>query len=149
MPRGRAGCLTDAFASCGSPRSSCHTGDLTSREFLVELEGLGPVAAVRGNMDEPRLRSTSCPSVSRSRRKGSALASSTTEAPERVARTVFEPGFPDCDAVAYGHSHQPEVSRVDETWILNPGSPTERRRAPEKTMIVLREGVPTLVSFGS
>ena len=57
--------------------------------------------------------------------------------------------FPDCDAVAYGHSHLPEVSRVDETWILNPGSPTERRRAPEKTMIVLRDRVPTLVSFGS
>ena len=38
--------------------------------------------------------------------------------------------FPGCDAVAYGHSHIPELARHGEVWILNPGSPTERRRAP-------------------
>jgi predicted phosphodiesterase len=55
--------------------------------------------------------------------------------------------FPECDMVAYGHSHVPEVARVGDTWILNPGSPTERRRAPEHTMIVLDRGTPQLVSL--
>ena len=45
--------------------------------------------------------------------------------------------FPDCDAIVYGHTHVPEVSRDEGVWILNPGSPTERRRAPARAMIVL------------
>ena len=53
--------------------------------------------------------------------------------------------FAGCDVVAYGHSHMPEVSRVEGVWILNPGSPTERRRAPGHTMIVIRDGQPELV----
>jgi hypothetical protein len=39
--------------------------------------------------------------------------------------------------VIYGHTHIPEVSQHDDVWILNPGSPTERRRAPKHAMIVL------------
>jgi predicted phosphodiesterase len=53
--------------------------------------------------------------------------------------------FPGCDLVVYGHSHLPEISRSAGTWIVNPGSPTERRRAPSHTMAVVRGGVPDLV----
>jgi predicted phosphodiesterase len=45
--------------------------------------------------------------------------------------------FPGCAAVVYGHTHLPQVARAEKTWILNPGSPTERRRAPSHTMLVL------------
>jgi uncharacterized protein len=45
--------------------------------------------------------------------------------------------FPGCDAVVYGHTHIAQVELVEGVWILNPGSPTERRRAPERTMLVL------------
>ena len=55
--------------------------------------------------------------------------------------------FPDCDVLAYGHTHMPEVSRAGERWIVNPGSPTERRRAPGHTMILLDDGVPRLVAL--
>ena len=43
--------------------------------------------------------------------------------------------FPEADAVVFGHSHLPlhEQSR-DGFQIFNPGSPTERRRAPRHTM---------------
>jgi len=148
MPRGTRGLPEACLRLLRQASLILHTGDLTSREFLTELEGLGPVAAVRGNMDEPPLRD---------------------ELPERLVLEAegihvglvhyggsragredrLRAWFPDCDAVAYGHSHLPEVSRIEETWILNPGSPTERRRAPEKTMIVLHEGAPSLVSFGA
>jgi putative phosphoesterase len=57
--------------------------------------------------------------------------------------------FPGCDAVLYGHTHVPQVERVDGVWILNPGSPTERRRAPAQSLLELRvagrELVPELV----
>jgi putative phosphoesterase len=46
-------------------------------------------------------------------------------------------GFPGCDAVVYGHTHIPEATRAGDVWILNPGSPTERRRAPVRSMLVV------------
>jgi hypothetical protein len=46
--------------------------------------------------------------------------------------------FPGCAAVVYGHTHLPQVELHEGVWILNPGSPTERRRAPKRTMLVLR-----------
>ena len=45
--------------------------------------------------------------------------------------------FTGCEAVVYGHTHEPEATRSGSTWILNPGSPTERRRAPSRAMLVL------------
>jgi predicted phosphodiesterase len=51
--------------------------------------------------------------------------------------------FPDADAVVFGHSHMPLLeSDEDGFQIFNPGSPTERRRAPHHTMGVagLTEG---------
>ena len=60
--------------------------------------------------------------------------------------------FPGCAAVVYGHTHRPHIYLHDGVWILNPGSPTERRRAPERTMLELtvagEELMPTLVSLG-
>jgi hypothetical protein len=53
--------------------------------------------------------------------------------------------FPGCDVVAYGHSHFPEIWRDELGWIVNPGSPTERRRAPEHTMVVVEDATPRLV----
>lgn len=54
--------------------------------------------------------------------------------------------FPGCDVIAYGHSHMPEVWQDATGWIVNPGSPTERRRAPTHTMAVIRDGEPHLVA---
>ena len=42
--------------------------------------------------------------------------------------------FPKADAVVFGHSHMPLHEADDAFQIFNPGSPTERRRAPHRTM---------------
>ncbi len=56
--------------------------------------------------------------------------------------------FPGCHAVVYGHTHIPQVERYgDRVWILNPGSPTERRRAPFHSMVVVRRREPVLVEL--
>ena len=59
--------------------------------------------------------------------------------------------FPDCHAVVYGHTHVPHVERFQHLWILNPGSPTERRSAPVYSMLVveIRRGriMPQLVTL--
>jgi uncharacterized protein len=45
--------------------------------------------------------------------------------------------FPGCDIVVYGHTHLAELARHGCVLLLNPGSPTERRRAPARTMATI------------
>ena len=53
----------------------------------------------------------------------------------REARLVS--WFPSCETVVYGHTHVPQLKRHRGVWILNPGSPTERRRAPNRSMALV------------
>jgi len=48
--------------------------------------------------------------------------------------------FPEADAVVFGHSHVPLLEHEDGFQIFNPGSPTERRRAPSHTMGIAEAG---------
>lgn len=125
-----------------------HTGDFTAESVLEELASFAPVAAVHGNMDEPALRNA-LPGrvVVEAGGRSIGLVHNAGGATTRHARLFG--AFPGCDVIAYGHTHLPEVTRVGERWILNPGSPTERRRAPEHTMIVLEGSEPTLVSLSA
>ena len=123
-----------------------HVGDLTSAEFLTELGRIGPVAAVHGNMDEPVLRAglpARLVTEAEGLRIGLVHDAGSTQG--RHARLLD--AFPNCDLVAYGHTHLPEVTRAAGSWIVNPGSPTERRRAPGHTMIAIEAGEPELVEL--
>lgn len=113
-----------------------HAGDFSAATVLEELRAYAPVAAVYGNNDEPAL--------------AAALPAETTiEVEELRIGLVHDAGrragrearllaaFPGCAAIVYGHSHLPQLERVDGVWILNPGSPTQRRRAPARSMLVL------------
>jgi predicted phosphodiesterase len=46
--------------------------------------------------------------------------------------------FPNAAAVVFGHSHIPLHEERDGFQIFNPGSPTDRRRAPRHTMGMAR-----------
>jgi putative phosphoesterase len=129
-----------------------HAGDLTSAAFLAELRALGPpVAAVCGNVDEPALAAV-LPETRVVDADGMRIGMLHDAGPAagRSARLLAR--FPGCAAVVYGHSHSPHVERVDGVWVLNPGSPTERRRAPRRTMIELwtnrHEVVAELIDLG-
>jgi uncharacterized protein len=129
-----------------------HAGDLTGSVFLEELLALGPpVEAVYGNMDEPALK-TSLPKE-RVVEAGEARIGIVHIPGPRAGREVrLRARFPGCAAVVYGHTHLPQVERDEDVWILNPGSPTERRSAPARTMLELvvegRDLAPRLVSLG-
>jgi predicted phosphodiesterase len=45
--------------------------------------------------------------------------------------------FPQAAAVIFRHSHLPLHEEKDGFQIFNPGSPTERRRAPRRSMGLL------------
>jgi putative phosphoesterase len=113
-----------------------HAGDVVAAEYLAELRGLGPVEAVHGNMDDATLRAE-LPARQVVDAAGARIGMVHDPGPSvgRAARLVA--AFPGCAAVVYGHTHVPQVERHDGVWILNPGSPTERRRAPTRAMLVL------------
>jgi putative phosphoesterase len=118
-----------------------HAGDLTAASFLDELQALGPpVHAVHGNMDDATVRDR-LPATLVVELEGHRIGMTHDGGPRAGREERLLQRFPGCAAVVYGHTHEPQVARVAETWILNPGSPTERRRAPSHTMLVLEADV--------
>ena len=114
-----------------------HAGDVVASDVLAELEALGPpVQAVHGNMDDATLR-TLLPATLVAEAGGARIGMTQDAGPRAGRGERLVRRFPHCAAVVYGHTHQPQVARVGEVWILNPGSPTERRRAPTHTMLEL------------
>lgn len=89
-----------------------------------------------GNMDEAALRSL-LPAEHVVEAGGARIGLVHNGGPRAGREARLAARFPSCSAVVYGHSHIPQVSRHEDVHILNPGSPTERRRAPEHTMIEL------------
>jgi putative phosphoesterase len=119
--------------------ATLHAGDFFALETLREIESLsrGPVHAVYGNVDRPDLREL-LPETLEVDLEGArvAMIHDAGAAKGRVGR--MRRRFPDADAVLFGHSHLPLHEEEDGFQIFNPGSPTERRRAPRHSMGVLR-----------
>lgn len=114
-----------------------HAGDLSTAQVLEELQALGPpVHAVFGNADTPEVREL-LPKELVVEAGGARIGMAHVPGPHAGHEERLAKRFPGCDAVVYGHTHLPEVTRHGRVWILNPGSPTERRRAPRHTMLVL------------
>ena len=106
-----------------------HAGDVVGRSFLRQLEYLGDVRAVLGNNDHglddelPRTRTFTCGGVE------IAMLHDSGAAKGRAAR--MRRRFPTADVVVFGHSHLPvDEAGTDGQWLFNPGSCTQRRRAP-------------------
>ena len=52
--------------------------------------------------------------------------------------------FPTADLVIFGHSHIPMDQAADGLRIFNPGSPTDKRRQPHRTLGLLTIDAGTL-----
>ena len=137
MPRGSRRLPEACIEAIRAADLLLHAGDVVSLGTLEELAAIGPrVEAVCGNMDEPVLRRRlpveRVVDVGRVRIGMVHIGGPAAGRHERLTRR-----FPDCDAVVYGHSHLPEVARAGGVWLLTPGSPPERRRAPARSWLEL------------
>ena len=111
-----------------------HAGDLMRLAVLRELEAYGPVAAVYGNVDDAEVRAV-LPAVASVDAGGVTIGLVHDAGPAKGRLARLRRRFPDADAVVFGHSHLPlHEQDADGFQIFNPGSPTERRRAPRHTM---------------
>jgi uncharacterized protein len=111
-----------------------HAGDWVSEDLLDDLETFPPrIVACWGNNDGPELRDR-LPEVARVVLDGVRLSVTheTGGAQGREARA--DRAHPDTDVLVFGHSHIPWDSTSPRGMrLLNPGSPTDRRRQPTFT----------------
>jgi uncharacterized protein len=113
-----------------------HAGDWVDIALLDEFEARSRrLVAVRGNNDHGPFRER-LPEVATVDVEGIrfAVVHETGDAKGRELRCAAR--FPDADVLVFGHSHIPWDSTARTGLrLLNPGSPTDRRRQPHGTFV--------------
>ena len=113
-----------------------HAGDWVDVALLDLLEQRARrLVAVHGNNDHGALRER-LPEVARAELEGLrfAVVHETGDAKGRETRCAAR--FPDVDVLVFGHSHIPwDTTAASGLRLLNPGSPTDRRRQPHGSFL--------------
>jgi putative phosphoesterase len=136
MPRGARRLPDACIERIAAADLLLHAGDFSTVEVLRELQTIGPpVAGVHGNVDTAELRRLL--PEERVVEAGEVRIAMLHDAGPRAGRLErLRRRFADCaHVVVFGHSHLPVHEQAPDGFqIFNPGSPTERRRAPSNTM---------------
>ena len=141
---------TDVWAAVETADIVIHAGDWVDVAMLDLLSARAQrLIGVWGNNDGPELRAR-LPFVARETIDGVrfAVVHETGPATGRSARADVE--YPDTDVLVFGHSHIPwDAVTPGGLRLLNPGSPTDRRRQPVCTVmtLVVADGVVSEVSL--
>jgi uncharacterized protein len=134
LPRGRRRLPEECVARIASADLLVHAGDFSTIGAYEEIAAIGPeLVAVHGNVDDAELLAR-LPRATVIEASGARIGLIHDAGPRRGRLARMRRAFPDCDAVIFGHSHLPLHERKQGFQIFNPGSPTERRRAPARSM---------------
>lgn len=108
-----------------------HAGDWVSAELLDRFEERSRrLLAVRGNNDGPELHRR-LPEVARATLGGLRFAVVHETGGRDGRERRADAAYPDTDVLVFGHSHIPwDTVSPKGLRLLNPGSPTDRRRQP-------------------
>jgi len=121
-----------------------HAGDWNGIALLDEIEArVARLVAVRGNNDGPEFDDR-LPEVASIELDGIALAVLHDSGPAERREARMEARFPDADVLVFGHSHIPwDTTTPRGLRLLNPGSPTDKRRQPTGSYLLVTadEGV--------
>lgn len=139
--------VLDAF---GGADMILHAGDLVDLQVLEQLSEVAPTLAVRGNMDH-RDAAGSLPESRVIEAGGFRIGLTHGHGPPggiiRRVRALFD----DVDCVVFGHTHQATIEKTGGVLYFNPGSPTDRVFARERTVGLLEVGEelrPRIVTLG-
>lgn len=134
MPRGARAIPAECLERCRAADAILHAGDLVDVPVLEMLRSLGPpLHAISGNVDSEAVRRL-VPARLQLELGGARIGMVHVPGPAAGRFERLRADFPRCDAVVFGHTHMPEHAEREGFQIFNPGSPTERRRAPARTM---------------
>jgi putative phosphoesterase len=115
-----------------------HAGDVCVAPVLAELAQYAPVTAVLGNNDGPDVAEWGAAETAALTLDGLRVAMLHDSGPSAGRLARMRRRFPEADLVVFGHSHIPLDESGYGLRIINPGSPTDRRRQPHGTLGVLR-----------
>ncbi|MER6470652.1 metallophosphoesterase family protein [Streptomyces collinus] len=113
-----------------------HAGDWVDTATLDLLESRSRrLVGVYGNNDGPELRAR-LPEVAYAELDGLRFGVVHETGPAKGRETRCAARFPDLDVLVFGHSHIPwDSTAPGGLRLLNPGSPTDRRRQPHRTYL--------------
>jgi uncharacterized protein len=113
-----------------------HAGDVVTHDLLDDLGAIAPTHAVLGNNDHDLVGVL--PDRLELDLAGVAVAMVHDSGTRKGRPARLRRWFPDADLVVFGHSHDPvDEEGVDGQRLFNPGSPTQRRRQPHRSMGLL------------
>jgi putative phosphoesterase len=111
-----------------------HAGDWVDEATLDAIEARADrLIACFGNNDGPGLRAR-LPEIAYASPAGLKIAVLHDSGPSTGRTERMAARFPDVDLLVFGHSHIPwDTTAPSGLRLLNPGSPTDRRRQPYAT----------------
>ena len=136
VPR-RARTLPDeVWAAVDAADVVLHAGDWVDVSLVDELEARAQrLVGVHGNNDGPAIRAR-LPEVARVVLGGLSLGVVHETGPSAGREKRCDATYPDLDVLVFGHSHIPwDTTTPGGLRLLNPGSPTDRRRQPHHTYL--------------
>ena len=114
-----------------------HAGDVDAAPLLGELATSAPVHVALGNNDGPDVHAWGARDELRLDLDGVAVGVVHDAGPRDGRERRLRRRFPDERVVVFGHSHIPMAYEHDGRLLVNPGSPTWKRRQPRPTYAVL------------
>jgi uncharacterized protein len=134
LPRRARDLPAGVWAAVGEADLVLHAGDWVDVSLLDELERRSRrLVGCYGNNDGPELRAR-LPEVARVDVAGLSIGVVHETGPSRGREERCDALYPGVDVLVFGHSHIPWDSTTPlGLRLLNPGSPTDRRRQPHCT----------------
>jgi uncharacterized protein len=114
-----------------------HAGDVCVASVLEELSAYAPVHAVIGNNDGPDVATWGATETVELDLAGLRVGMIHDAGPKEGRLARLSRRFPDANLVVFGHSHIPLQAVEGNFQIFNPGSPTDKRRQPYRTLGLL------------
>jgi uncharacterized protein len=124
-----------------------HAGDVTSGRVLDRLGECAPVRAVIGNNDAVDVRTWGARDTLELEIGGVPVAVIHDAGPRAGRGRRMRRRFPQAAVTFFGHSHIPMDLEEDGMRLVNPGSPTWKRRQPAATFAIVTFGRSVDVEF--
>lgn len=131
LPSGKRKLPNQLLQACQTANMIIHAGDWKTAAVYERLTTLAEIKGVFGNADDDDIR-TIFPEQERIDVSGFKIGivhghgeKQTTE--KRAIAAFAEEKM---DVIIYGHSHIPHIRYVGRTLLINPGSPTYKRKLP-------------------
>ena len=136
-PRFWKGCPPAVAEHLATADVILHAGDVCTPDVLDLLAGYAPVHVVLGNNDVREVAEWGAPETLQLDLAGVAVAMVHDSGPKDGRTARLRRRFPAANLVVFGHSHIPMDVTGDGLRIFNPGSPTDKRRQPHRTLGLL------------